>query len=141
MAVSLSVSSYRAPWAIAVLSSLNVARSSTEEFGDAKQSFARFGTAEFLSALGQWRAIPSKSRHGRTTSGLTSETERRCPDCGVAMEPTDPVQAGDAMGVVLRTRERRDGLLGSLGTRERLEATVFVCPECGLTRWYADVEG
>jgi len=57
------------------------------------------------------------------------------------MEPTDPMQAGDAMGVVLRTRKRRDGLLGSLGTRERLEATVFVCPECGLARWYADVEG
>jgi len=57
------------------------------------------------------------------------------------MEPTDPMQAGDAMGVVLRTRKRRDGLLGSLGTRERLEATVFVCPECGLVRWYADVEG
>ena len=68
------------------------------------------------------------------------ETDPHCPDCGVATEPTDPVQAGEAMTVKLRTRERRDGLLGSLGMRERLDVTAHVCPECGLVRWYADVE-
>ncbi len=68
------------------------------------------------------------------------EVDPRCPDCGVTMEPTDPVQSADSGRIRLRTKERREGLLGSLGMRERLDVTAFVCPECGLVQWYADVE-
>ncbi len=68
-----------------------------------------------------------------------SGVDPRCPDCGVATEPADPVSSGYELQ--LRTDEQKGGLQGALGVRERLDVTAFVCPECGLVRWYADVEG
>ncbi|PSQ57924.1 hypothetical protein BRD18_07065 [Halobacteriales archaeon SW_7_71_33] len=68
-----------------------------------------------------------------------SEVEHRCPDCGVTMEPTDPITDG-GQSVKLRTDDRQEGLLGRIGVHERLDVTAHVCPECGLVRWYADVE-
>lgn len=71
---------------------------------------------------------------------MTFSPQRRCPDCGVTMERTQPVVAGAGEEVVkLRTSERRKGLLGSLGMKETLRVRAHVCPECGLTRFYADL--
>ncbi|SDM45708.1 hypothetical protein SAMN04487949_1726 [Halogranum gelatinilyticum] len=67
--------------------------------------------------------------------------QRRCPDCGVTMERTTPVVVGGGSEVLkLRTAERAKGLLGSLGMKETIGVTAHVCPECGLTRLYADLD-
>ncbi|WP_237718865.1 hypothetical protein [Halogranum rubrum] len=72
---------------------------------------------------------------------MTFSPQRRCPDCGVTMERTKPVVAGAGEEVVkLRTSERKKGLLGSLGMKESLRVDAYVCPECGLTRFYADLD-
>lgn len=70
-----------------------------------------------------------------------SANERRCPDCGVTMEPVDLVTTMDREGLRLRTTERRSGLLGALGLRETVPARGYACPECGLVRLYADPDG
>ena len=62
---------------------------------------------------------------------------RRCPDCGVELEKMG-VRTGDGMPLYLVTNERKRGLLGGLGFKEELEPTVYVCPECGLVRLYAE---
>jgi len=36
--------------------------------------------------------------------------------------------------------EERDGILGSLGVKQRFGANAFVCSECGLSRMYADID-
>ncbi len=65
--------------------------------------------------------------------------EHRCPDCGVS---TEPVEFGmsDAWKPHVRTDETREGLLGKLGMNERQEVETVMCPECGLLRFYADIE-
>lgn len=61
---------------------------------------------------------------------------RRCPDCDVAMEPRSYTTSFQGDGILLR---ERGGLLGRVGLRgERAEA--FVCPDCGLVRFYVDVD-
>jgi hypothetical protein len=57
------------------------------------------------------------------------------------MERTTPVVVGGGSEILkLRTGERAKGLLGSLGMRETIGVQAHVCPECGLTRFYADLE-
>ena len=36
--------------------------------------------------------------------------------------------------------ENKDGFLGSLGAKQRFDASTFVCSECGLSRVYATLE-
>ncbi|MFC6724470.1 hypothetical protein ACFQE1_08800 [Halobium palmae] len=62
---------------------------------------------------------------------------RRCPDCGVGLEAMD-VQTGDGFKLYLVTNEPKPGILGGLGAKEKLRPTVYVCPECGLVRLYAE---
>jgi predicted RNA-binding Zn-ribbon protein involved in translation (DUF1610 family) len=62
----------------------------------------------------------------------------RCPDCGVTMEREDHLTT-DGARIRLRLEESGDGLLGSF-TRKTPDVNAHVCPECGLVRWYADVE-
>ena len=62
---------------------------------------------------------------------------RRCPDCGVTLEEMK-LQTTDGFGVRLVTNERKSGILGGLGAKEKLKPTVYVCPECGLVRTYAE---
>lgn len=47
----------------------------------------------------------------------------------------------DAYNPHVTTDEPREGLLGSLGAKERLDVESFMCPECGLVRLYADMDG
>jgi len=66
------------------------------------------------------------------------EVDPRCPDCGVTMEQTDH-QSTAGGRLRLRFEERGDGFLGSL-THETASVDAHVCSECGLVRWYADLE-
>lgn len=40
----------------------------------------------------------------------------------------------------LVTDEPREGLLGSLGMKEKSGLATYVCPECGLVRQYVEEE-
>ncbi|OVE85297.1 hypothetical protein [Natronolimnobius baerhuensis] len=62
--------------------------------------------------------------------------QRRCPDCGVTMEPT-PVRDGEGMKLTIRTG-KRDGLLGKLGVSDSARLQAVCCPECRLVRLYAE---
>ncbi|ATW87369.1 hypothetical protein halTADL_0565 [Halohasta litchfieldiae] len=64
----------------------------------------------------------------------------RCPDCGVSLERSTPMTALDREKIKLRTDEPRKGILGSLGAKETVDVFGYICPECGLVRWYADVD-
>jgi len=65
-------------------------------------------------------------------------TDRRCPDCGVTMEPmTMRTTGGHNLQVV--SEENREGILGKLGVNQTYGVETLVCPECGLVRLYADV--
>lgn len=63
----------------------------------------------------------------------------RCPDCGVTMETVE-FGMSDAWNAYVKTGEKREGLLGKLGMNERAEVDTLMCPECGLLRFFADVE-
>lgn len=59
-----------------------------------------------------------------------------CPDCGVSMEAASVSAAGvEALYV---TTDRDGGVLDRLGFGESTALQAFVCPECGLTRLYAN---
>lgn len=62
-------------------------------------------------------------------------TTRRCPDCGVTLEEAT-MRTSDGFELHLVTDEPREGILGSLGAKERVKPTTYVCPECGLVRQY-----
>lgn len=62
----------------------------------------------------------------------------RCPDCGVEMEEMNLSVGGNLIQFV--SDENRDGILGSLGAKQRFDTSTFVCAECGLSRLYADLD-
>lgn len=64
---------------------------------------------------------------------------RRCPDCGVEMGEVD-FRMSNAYQPHVKLPERSEGILGSLGVKERRDVTAFMCPDCGLLRFYADVQ-
>ena len=64
----------------------------------------------------------------------------RCPDCGVDLEQATPTTALDREKIKLRTDEPREGILGSLGAKETIDVFGYICPDCGLVRWYADLD-
>lgn len=68
-------------------------------------------------------------------------SEKRCPDCAVEMEELTLRTVGYNKKLALVTDEPRDGLLGRLGPNKKYEAVPYVCPDCALTRLYADVDG
>lgn len=53
------------------------------------------------------------------------------------MEETT-TRTSDGFELHLVTDEPKEGLLGSLGAKEKLKPTTYVCPECGLVRQYVD---
>lgn len=61
-----------------------------------------------------------------------------CPDCSVEMERMTLMAEGSRLQAF--SDESRDGLLGSLGAKQRFELFSFVCPECGLIRQYANLD-
>ena len=64
--------------------------------------------------------------------------QRRCPDCGVTMEPV-PVRDTEGMRLSIATGSR-DGLLGKLGLQNTAKLEGVCCPECRLVRLYAEEE-
>jgi len=60
-----------------------------------------------------------------------------CPDCDVPMEAVSVSAAGAAALYV--TTDRDGGVLSRLGIGESVRIGPVLCPECGLTRLYADV--
>ena len=64
-------------------------------------------------------------------------TDPRCPDCGVTMERVK-LHTGDGLGLNVKTGEKKDGLLGSLGVNESRSVSPRMCPECELVRLYAE---
>lgn len=64
--------------------------------------------------------------------------DRRCPDCGVTMEPTS-LRSNGGHGPVVETGTR-DGILGTIGLGETTGVDTIWCPECGLVRLDADLE-
>ncbi|ERG96617.1 hypothetical protein [Haloquadratum walsbyi] len=63
--------------------------------------------------------------------------ERRCPDCDVQMEKTR-VSAEGISNLYVET-DRDDGMLSRLGIGSQNPLHAFLCPECGVTKLYADV--
>jgi ssDNA-binding Zn-finger/Zn-ribbon topoisomerase 1 len=67
-------------------------------------------------------------------------TGRRCPDCGVTLE-TMTLRSNGGYELQLVSDENREGLLGSLGVKEKHGVEAGVCPECARTLLYADLDG
>ncbi|MWG35753.1 hypothetical protein [Halomarina oriensis] len=70
---------------------------------------------------------------------MAPPVDRRCPDCGVTLESMT-VRTDDGFTVRVVSDENREGLLGSLGVKEKHPLGAAVCPECGLARMYADLD-
>jgi hypothetical protein len=51
------------------------------------------------------------------------------------------LQGEDWTSIGFVSGERREGILGKLGMKQRYDAEAYVCPECGLARLYADIDG
>jgi len=72
---------------------------------------------------------------------------RRCPDCGVKLEAVE-FNTAEGGGYV-EVNNYQEELLQSLGVvdtmsldgNERLDVHTKMCPNCGLLRLYADVDG
>ena len=64
--------------------------------------------------------------------------DRRCPDCGVGMEPASLISGESHARLVLD--EPNESILGRLGVKKRVGTDALTCPECGLIRLYADSE-
>jgi len=66
------------------------------------------------------------------------EIPPRCPDCSVEMEQMTLNASGYKLRFV--SEEKRDGILGSVGVKQKFGVETFVCPECGLSRLYAGLD-
>jgi rubredoxin len=64
-------------------------------------------------------------------------SERSCPDCAVQMEQTNVTAEG--VGDLYIETERNSGILDRLGVEYQTPLSAYLCPECGLTRLYADL--
>lgn len=60
-----------------------------------------------------------------------------CSDCDVTMKQTEVTAEG--IGDLYVTTERDSGVLERLGIGAQTPIRAFLCPECGLTRLYADL--
>ncbi len=63
--------------------------------------------------------------------------QHSCPDCDVTMEKTKVTAEG--VGDLYVGTERDGGVLDRLGVASHTPVHAFLCPECGLTRLYADL--
>ncbi|UPM44065.1 hypothetical protein [Halocatena salina] len=66
--------------------------------------------------------------------------ETLCPDCSVEMEALTLRALGYNSKIALVTDEPQDDLLGRLGPNKKYDIVPYVCPECSLTRLYADID-
>lgn len=65
-------------------------------------------------------------------------TERHCPDCDVRMNEVRVTAEG--VGDLYVETGRDGGVLDRLGVPNQSILDPVLCPDCGLTRLYADVE-
>jgi len=64
----------------------------------------------------------------------------QCPDCVVDLQRSIPTTALQHEKLRLRTSQPQAGFLGTLGAKQTVDVYGYICPECGLVRWYADLE-
>ena len=64
--------------------------------------------------------------------------ERRCPDCDVQMKKTRVTAEG--VGDLYVETDRDGGVLSQLGIGYQNPLHAFLCPECGITTLYADID-
>jgi hypothetical protein len=64
-------------------------------------------------------------------------SEQSCPDCAVQMEQTNVTAEG--VGDLYIETERDSGILDHLGVEHQTPLSAYLCPECGITRLYADL--
>jgi len=64
--------------------------------------------------------------------------EQRCPACAVTMER---MSLQGYNNLTLIDDDPAEGVAGSLGMKQRHDVDPLVCPECGLVRLYADLDG
>jgi DNA-directed RNA polymerase subunit RPC12/RpoP len=69
---------------------------------------------------------------------MNGDRPPRCPDCGVEMEEMQFQSGGHYARFV--SDENKEGILGKFGVNQTYRARAFVCPECGLSRLYADLD-
>ena len=48
------------------------------------------------------------------------------------------MRTSDGFELHLVSDESREGILGSLGVKEKVKPTTYACPECGLVRQYVE---
>jgi len=70
-------------------------------------------------------------------TGFVTMSERHCPDCTVQMERTAVTAEG--VGDLYVETERDGGILDRLGVGHQTPLNAYLCPDCGLTRLYADL--
>ena len=63
--------------------------------------------------------------------------ERHCPDCDVQMEQTRV--SAEGVGDLYIETERDGGVLDRLSIEHQTPLYAFLCPECGLTQFYAEL--
>jgi len=63
--------------------------------------------------------------------------ERQCPDCGVQMGRTAVTAEG--VGDLYVETDREGSVLERLGIGYQTPLHASLCPECGLTKLYADL--
>lgn len=64
-------------------------------------------------------------------------SERYCSDCDVQMEQTNVTAEG--VGDLYIETERDGGILDRLGVEQHTPLSALLCPECGVTQFYADL--
>lgn len=65
------------------------------------------------------------------------DASRRCPDCGVGLEAVRYDTSYDGHRIRIADDDD-DGILSRLKFWDNTYAHGYVCPECGLVRFYAE---
>jgi hypothetical protein len=65
-------------------------------------------------------------------------SDRTCPRCDVSMERTTVTAEG--VGDLYVETDRDGGVLDRLGVGEQTPLHAALCPDCGLTELYADLD-
>lgn len=76
----------------------------------------------------------SRVQNAQGVTGAVSSMAT-CPDCKVEMEETEHETSYKGDGISIGAN---GGILGALDV-EGFYLTCFVCPDCGLARFYADI--
>ncbi|MFC6725127.1 hypothetical protein ACFQE1_12235 [Halobium palmae] len=64
--------------------------------------------------------------------------DHRCPHCDVSLEETTVTAEG--VGDLYVETDREGGVLDRLGVGQQTPLEAFLCPECGRTQLFADLD-